>query len=76
MTGCPIKRIITFKEAVVHGPVKVTDNTGADITLECQYSWSTDGACWTGWVNYDQYMSITKTLNTDYFFRILIFGGL
>lgn len=76
MTGCPIKRIVTFKEAVVYGPVKVVDNLDVDVTLESQYSWSTDGACWTSWVSYSQYMTLAKNLETDYFLRILIFGGL
>lgn len=76
MTGCPIKRIVTFKEAVVYGPVKVVDNLGVDVTRECQYSWSTDGACWTSWVSYSQYCSIAKNIGTDYYLRILIFGGL
>ena len=76
MTGCPIKRIITFKQAIVYGPVKVIDNFSNDVTTQCQYSWSTDGVCWTSWVSYDQYNLIAKNLETDYYFRILIFGGL
>lgn len=76
MTGCPIKRIITFKEAVVYGPIKIVDEMGSDVTSECQYSWSTDGACWTSWVSYDQYKKLAQSLSTDYFLRILIFGGL
>jgi len=76
MTGCPIKRIITFKEAVVYGPVKIIDNLDVDVTSECMFSWSTDGACWTSWVNWLQYNTIAKNLESDYFLRILIFGGL
>ena len=76
MTGCPIKRIITFKEAVVYGPIKVIDELNNDVTLECQYSWSTDGVCWTSWVSYEQYLTFAKNLESDYFLRILIFGGL
>ena len=76
MSGCPLKRIITFKEAVVYGPVKVVDELDVDVTLECMFSWSTDGACWTSWVNYTQYMTLAKNLESDYFLRILISGGL
>ena len=76
MTGCPIKRIITFKEAVVYGPVKVIDNLDVDVTSECQFSWSTDGVCWTSWVSWMQYNTLAKNLESDYFLRILIFGGL
>ena len=76
MTGCPIKRIITFKEAVVYGPVKIIDNLDVDVTSECQFSWSTDGVCWTSWVSWLQYNTIAKNLESDYFLRILIFGGL
>lgn len=76
MTGCPIKRIITFKEAVVYGPIKIIDELDADVTLECQYSWSTDGVCWTSWVSYSQYTTLIKNIDSDYFLRVLIFGGL
>lgn len=76
MTGCPIKRIITFKEAVVYGPVKIIDNLDVDVTSKCQFSWSTDGVCWTSWVSWLQYNTIAKNLESDYFLRILIFGGL
>ena len=76
MAGCPIKRIITFKQAVVYGPIKIIDNKDVDVTSDCQYSWSTDGVCWTSWVSYTQYMTLAKNLESDYFLRILIFGGL
>lgn len=76
MTGCPIKRIITFKQAVVYGPIKIIDNNEVDVTLDCQYSWSADGVCWTGWVSYDQYTTLIKSIESDYFLRVLIFGGL
>ena len=76
MTGCPIKRIITFKEAVVYGPIKIVDEQNTDVTTECQFSWSTDGVCWTSWVGWDQYNNIIKNIESDYFLRVLIFGGL
>lgn len=76
MTSCPIKRILTFKEAVVYGPIKIIDNTGVNVTSECMFSWSTDGVCWTSWVDYKQYNTLAKQLESDYFLRILIFGGL
>lgn len=76
MTGCPIKRIITFKEAVIYGPIKILNDFDVNITSECQFSWSTDGACWTSWVGYLQYTKIAKNLDNDYFLRVLITGGL
>lgn len=76
MTGCPIKRIITFKEAVIYGPIKIVDELGVDVTKECQYSWSTDGVCWTSWVTYDQYVKLIKNVESDFYLRVLIFGGL
>ena len=76
MTGCPIKRIITFKEAVNYAPIKVIDTLDVDVTLECMYSWSTDGACWTSWVSYSQYETLAKNVNGDFYLRILILGGL
>lgn len=76
MTGCPIKRIITFKEAVTYAPIKIVDELDVDVTLECMYSWSTDGACWTSWVSYAQYNSLVRNLSSDFYLRILIFGGL
>lgn len=76
MDSCPIRRIITFKEAVVYGPVRVVDESKIDITTTCRWSWSTDGVCWTSWVPYDQYCKIATTLDTDYFLRILIDRGL
>jgi len=76
MTGCPIKRIVTFKNAVSFAPVLLIDEQGNDITVESMYSWSVDGACWTSWATYDQYLKIAKNLESDFFFRILIIGGL
>ena len=76
MTDCPIKRIITFKEALIYGPIKIVDNLDVDVTSECQFSWSTDGACWTSWVSWMQYNTLAKNLEGDYFLRVLIFGGL
>ena len=76
MAGCPIKRILTFKEAVVYSPIKIIDETDKDVTLESMYSWSTDGVCWTNWVSYDQYISLAKNIESDFFLRILIMGGL
>ena len=76
MTGCPIKRIITFKNAVAFAPIKLTDELGNDITNVSMYSWSSDGACWTGWVGYEQYLGLAKNIESDYFLRIMISGGL
>ena len=76
MAECLIKRIITFKEAVSYGPVRIINEQNIDITNECKYSWSVDGVCWTSWVSYDQYQDIARNIESDYFLRILVFGGL
>lgn len=73
--NCAIKRILQFKEAVVYGPLQVFDENCVDITNSCMYAWSTDGVCWTAWTSYTNYLSIAKNLESDFFLRVLLFGG-
>lgn len=75
MSSCSIRRILQFNEAMTSQPLIVFDNN-SDITNTCNYSWSSDGVCWTTWTSYDNYLSITKNLETDFYLRILLFGGL
>jgi hypothetical protein len=42
----------------------------------CSYAWSSDGVCWTQWTSYDNYIRITKLLESDFYLRILITSGL
>ena len=72
MSGCPIKRIITFKNAVTFAPIKIVDELDKNVTKECMYSWSSDGACWTSWVTYGQYLKLASQVESDFFLRILI----
>lgn len=77
MINCGIKRIITFKDFVTYGPIKIVDELGNNVTSECLFSWSTDGgACWTSWMDYRKYNKIAPLLESDYNLRVLIFGGL
>ena len=70
--GCAIKRIIQLTNAIAYQPVKVINGDERDITLECRYSWSSDGVCWTTWADYGNYTKITPNLDTDVYLRILI----
>ena len=70
--ACIIKRILQFQSSVVFGPIKITDNTGADVTEQCLFSWSNDVVCCTNWVNYKTYLKLAKNIESDFYLRILI----
>ena len=71
---CGIKRILQLKEAIQYQPIKILDDI-KDITLECDYSWSVDGVCWTSWANYMTYEKVCQYLESDFYLRILLKGG-
>lgn len=73
--SCGIKRILQFQEAVRYQEIKVIDSFGIDITMQCQYSWSSDGVCWTNWVDYNEYKRITSNYESDFYLRVLLFGS-
>lgn len=73
--SCGLKRILQFKEAIKYQTIKLY-NDSKDITNECSYSWSTDGICWSNWTNIDTYNTICKYIETDFYLRVLITGGL
>ena len=73
---CPIIRIITFDMPITFGEVKIINKEGIDVTLACEYAWSTDKVCWTNWVNYNTYLMLVKNLEGDFWLRIKIFGSL
>lgn len=75
MNNCGIRRILRFNEAMTTQPLALFDQNHSDITHTSQYSWSTDGVCWTSWTTYNNYISITPNLQSDFYLRILIFGG-
>lgn len=70
--SCGIQRIIKLNNAISACDIIVFDADNNDVTLKCSYSWSTDGVCWTGWTNYQNYIRISKMLETDFYIRILI----
>ena len=72
--NCGIRRILQFKEAITFGEIRVFSKNDLEITNECQYSWSTDGVCWTNWVSYSQYLSICKNIESDFYCRVLLFS--
>jgi hypothetical protein len=74
--GCGIKRIIKFNQAITSMPIKIFDNLKTDITHSCMFSWSSDSVCWTSWTSYDNYLRITKNIESDFYLRILISTGL
>ena len=72
--GCGLKRILQLKEAIQYQPIKIFDDI-KDITLECDYSWSVDGVCWTSWTNYNTYELVCRNIESDFYLRILLKGG-
>jgi hypothetical protein len=73
---CGITRILTLKEAIHFFPLSITDLQGNDMTSTYMYSWSTDGACWTNWVEYSQYLILAANVESDFYLRILVTGGI
>lgn len=71
MTPCiTIDRVMTLTEAIMFSPIKlmIGDN---DITLRCQFSWSSDRVNWSCWADYNNYAKTCRAFNTDYYLRIL-----
>lgn len=73
--SCIIKRLITITVPVKYQPINIFDEKGVDVTTSCQFSWSTDSACWTNFVSYEQYTKMATNMESDYFLRILITTG-
>ena len=72
--ACGLKRILQLTEAITYQTVELFYQN-KDITKECMYSWSTDGSCWTNWVNIDMYHRICSNIETDFYLRVLLFDG-
>lgn len=70
--GCFIKRIVQLNEAIQYSEIKLFNDSNIDITAECYFSWSTDGVCWTGWSNLENYNRIASGTESDFYLRILI----
>jgi len=73
--SCTIKRILQFQTAVQFGELKVFDGDNHEITLSSMYAWSTDGVCWTNWVDYNTYLITAKNIESDFYLRVLLFGS-
>ena len=43
--SCVIKRILQFNEAIQFGYIKIIDESGKDITNQCQYCYGYDSNC-------------------------------
>ena len=74
--SCGIYRIIQLNNAIKSAKIIIIDSSDADSTNNCQFSWSVDGVCWTGWTNYENYLRITKKIESDFYLRIRINFGL
>ena len=74
--SCLFHRILTFKEAFPFRQIFISDLDKKDMTNVYLYSWSTDGACWTNWVTYQQYLMLAKNIESDFYLRILIMGSI
>lgn len=72
--GCELKRILQFTEAITYQKIQIFYQN-VDITNNCQFSWSTDGSCWTNWTNVNMYHRSCPNLDTDFYLRILFMGG-
>ena len=73
--GCGIRRIIRLNNAItkdIAQLIQLFDGDNNNITLNCNYSWSVDGVCWTEWIDYQNYLRIIKYLENDFYLRILI----
>ena len=75
ISPCAIRRIIQISVPLQYATVKLTDANGTDVTESSLYSWSSDSLCWTNWVTYQQYLQLAKSIETDFYLRILIFSS-
>lgn len=71
--NCGLRRILQLKEAINYQNIQVY-SVDTDITKECSYSWSIDGVCWTNWTTIDNYHTICKNIDSDFYLRILLLG--
>lgn len=75
MTGCLIKRLITFTMPIHYQRITLFDDKNIDVSASALYSWSTDMACWTNFVSFDQYNQLAPNIEGDFYLRILITTG-
>lgn len=72
ISPCSIRRIIQLSMPMQYCEIRLTDQNGVDVTGTSLYSWSTDSVCWTPWVSYAQYLQLAKSVDSDFYLRILI----
>ncbi len=75
ISPCAIRRIIQLSVPIRYSEILFTDADGKDVTELSMYSWSTDSVCWTEWVTYQQYKQLARSIESDYYLRILIFSS-
>lgn len=73
--ACGLRRILQFKEALSYQKIQLFCQE-KDITSTCQFSWSSDGVCWTNWTSIDMYHKICQELESDFYLRVLLNSGL
>lgn len=69
--ACSLKRILQFNEAIQYQPIQIIYRE-KDIANECQFSWSTDGVCWTNWTNVGMYNRVCENIESDFYLKILL----
>lgn len=73
--NCLIKRVIQLDMPIRWMPIILLNEKHLDVAASSMYSWSTDGVCWTNWTDKKTFDNIGPTITSDFFLRILIFGG-
>lgn len=72
--SCLIQRVIQLKEPISTNDIKVYCTPENEVTQNCLFSWSTDSLCWVNYTDYNTFKTVTSTLDSDFFLRILIRG--
>lgn len=69
-----------YRILLITKPIKstsiVVNRLGKDISRECRFSWSSDNVCWTNFTTYENYLSICKNIESDYYLRIRFTGDI
>lgn len=71
---CGLRRILQFNNAITYQKIQLYYKN-VDITDKCNYSWSSDGICWTNWTTIDMYNKIGINIEGDFYLRILLTSG-
>lgn len=68
--SCNIGRVIYFNDAMIYSPIKLVVGK-KDISLSCQYSWSTDKINWCCWCDRASFIKRARSMGQDFYLRIL-----